>query len=126
MAVDSLDERVERAMWKRLCAASYVTMDRKRQQNHLRPILNANTVDSLNRRTSMTENSNMPNNKEKTSHRVVLVKGDDQWRFEWEVGKELETVEAITEIAKSPDTDFDWFDAAMVCHEMSKITAKAA
>ena len=40
--------------------------------------------------------------------------------------RELETVEAITEIAKSPDTDFDWFDAAMVCHEMSKITAKAA
>ena len=74
----------------------------------------------------MTENSNMPTNKEKTSHRVVLVKGDDQWRFEWEVGKELETVEAITEIAKCPDTDFDWFDAAMVCHEMSKITAKAA
>jgi hypothetical protein len=134
MAVDSLDERVERAMWKRLCAASYVTMDRKRQhnhrishaQNHLGPILNANTVNSLNRRTSTTENSSMPNNKEKTSHRVVLVKGDDQWRFEWEVGKELETVEAITEIAKSPDTDFDWFDAAMVCHEMSKITAKAA
>ncbi len=80
----------------------------------------------LNIETTMTENSNMPTNKEKSSHRVVLVKGDDQWRFEWEVGKELETVEAITEIAKCPDTDFDWFDAAMVCHEMSKITAKAA
>jgi len=74
----------------------------------------------------MTENSIMPKNKEKSSHRVVLVKGDDQWRFEWEIGKELETVEAITKIAKCPDADFDWFDAAMVCHEMSKITAKAA
>jgi len=74
----------------------------------------------------MTEYRNMPKNTEKTSHRVVLVKGEDQWRFEWESGQELKAVEAITEIAKSPDTDFDWFDAAMVCHEMSKITAKAA
>ncbi len=74
----------------------------------------------------MTENRHMQHNSEKTSHRVVLVKGEDQWRFEWDAGQELEAVEAITEIAKSPDTNFDWFDAAMVCHEMSKITAKAA
>ncbi len=74
----------------------------------------------------MTENWHMQHNSEKTSHRVVLVKGEDQWRFEWDAGQELEAVEAITEIAKSPDTNFDWFDAAMVCHEMSKITAKAA
>ncbi len=74
----------------------------------------------------MTENSNMPEKTNKSSHRVVLVKGDDQWRFEWETGQELQAVEAITEIAKSSDTDFDWFDAAMVCHEMSKITIKAA
>ncbi len=68
----------------------------------------------------------MPEKTNKSSHRVVLVKGDDQWRFEWETGQELQAVEAITEIAKSSDTDFDWFDAAMVCHEMSKITIKAA
>jgi len=74
----------------------------------------------------MTENQKMPQDKKKPPHRVVLVKGEDQWRFEWESGQELKTVEAITEIAKSPEIDFDWFDAAMVCHEMSKITAKAA
>ena len=68
----------------------------------------------------------MPSNTNKKSHRVVLVKGDDQWRFEWETGQELQAVEAITQIAKAQDTDFDWFDAAMVCHEMSKITNKAA
>ncbi len=75
---------------------------------------------------STTENVRMNNKTEKTPHRVVLVKGDDLWRFEWETGQELEAVEAITEIAKSQENDFDWFDAAMVCHEMSKITAKAA
>ena len=68
----------------------------------------------------------MANKSEKSQHRVVLMKGEDQWRFEWEAGQEVEAVEAITEIAKSQDNNFDWFDAAMVCHEMSKITAKAA
>ena len=74
----------------------------------------------------MPENYSMSNVNSHPPHRVVLVKGDHQWRFEWESGQEITTVKAITEIAKSPDTDFDWFDAAMVCHEMSKITAKAA
>jgi len=68
----------------------------------------------------------MANTPNQSPHRVVLVKGSNQWRFEWASGQEMETVEAITAIAKSPDNDFDWFDAAMVCHEMSKITAKAA
>lgn len=68
----------------------------------------------------------MTNKSNKAPHRVVLVKGDDQWRFEWDAGQEMEAVEAITAIAKATDNDFDWFDAAMVCHEMSKITAKAA
>ena len=74
----------------------------------------------------MPENYSMPNKNNDSSHRVVLVKGEQQWRFEWDSGQEITTVKAITEIAKSPDTDFDWFDAAMVCHEMSKISDKAA
>jgi hypothetical protein len=44
----------------------------------------------------------------------------------WEPGDEASAVEAIAEIARSPQVDFDWFDAAMVCHEMSRITASAA
>jgi hypothetical protein len=101
-------------------------MDRKRQSRHQRPILSGKKAISLNIPRSMTENRNMPKDTEKTSHRVVLVKGEDQWRFVWESGQEVATVEAITAIAKSPDTDFDWFDAAMVCHEISKIASKAA
>ena len=74
----------------------------------------------------MTENQGMTDKKNSHSHRVVLVKGNARWRFEWETGQEIKTVRVITEIAQSSQTDFDWFDAAMVCHEMSKITAKAA
>jgi len=61
-----------------------------------------------------------------TPHSVVLMKGDIQWRFAWKDGEETLAVKAITDIAKSTENDFDWFDAAMVCHEMTKITAKAA
>ena len=74
----------------------------------------------------MTENFDMPNKQEIKSCRVVFVKGEHQWRFEWQDGEELGTVQFITEIAQSNETDFDWFDAAMVCHEMSKISTKAA
>ena len=75
---------------------------------------------------SMTENQGMTDKKNTHSHRVVLVKGNIHWRFEWETGQEMKTVRVITEIAQSSQTDFDWFDAAMVCHEMSKLTANAA
>lgn len=74
----------------------------------------------------MTENYDMSITNIPPSHRVVLVKGNRQWSFEWDSGQELRTVQAITDIAKSADNDFDWFDAAMVCHEMSKVTTKAA
>ncbi|MDP6541164.1 MAG: hypothetical protein QF444_05155 [Phycisphaerales bacterium] len=74
----------------------------------------------------MTENLNMTEKNNNSSHRVVLMKGEVQWRFAWNNGEEAVAVKAITDIAKSPENDFDWFDAAMVCHEMTKITAKAA
>jgi hypothetical protein len=73
----------------------------------------------------MTENLPMTNTNN-DSHSVVLMKGDTQWRFVWKDGEETVAVKAITEIAKSTENNFDWFDAAMVCHEMTKITAKAA
>ncbi len=74
----------------------------------------------------MTENLHMSDKQKTKPHRVVFAKGKHQWRFEWQDGEELGAVEFITEIAQSSETDFDWFDAAMVCHEMSKMSMKAA
>jgi hypothetical protein len=124
-----LDEEVERTMWTRHFAACDVTMNpihHSRLKTNQRPILSGNMRNPLNPRKVIAEYQKMSNQINNKPHRVVLVKGEDQWRFEWESGEELKTVEAITDIAKSPETNFDWFDAAMVCHEMSKITAKAA
>jgi hypothetical protein len=84
------------------------------------------TPNILNRQFSMTENHCMTGKQNSSAHRVVLVKGNVRWRFEWVTGQEIKTVRVITEIAQSSQTDFDWFDAAMVCHEMSKMTANAA
>jgi len=103
----------------------YIPMDRNSPTSHQRPIFKANSPNLLNTSHVKTENHAMPDKKQ-APHRVVLVKGDHQWRFEWQSGQEITAVKAITEIAKSTETDFDWFDAAMICHEMSKITAKAA
>ncbi len=61
-----------------------------------------------------------------TQRRVVLVKGQHQWRFEWDQGQEAAAIEAIADIARSPRADFDWFDAAVVCQEMSRISGAAA
>jgi len=74
----------------------------------------------------MTENFHMSDKQKTKPHRVVFIKGEHQWRFEWQDGEELGTVQVITEIAQSSETNFDWFDAAMVCHEMSKMSTKAA
>ena len=110
----------------RQIAVQNVTMDRFQHHQRQRPILSGNKLIPLNVSKSMTDNLDMPQNSEKTSRRVVLIKGEDHWRFEWQSGQELEAVEAITEIVNSPDTDFDWFDAAIICHEMSRITSRAA
>jgi hypothetical protein len=101
-------------------------MDRSRNKTTKRPIFKAKLKEMLNWSQPTTENNAMSKKITPSPNRVVLVKGDHQWRFEWEDGQELSTVKVVTEIAKSSKTDFDWFDAAMVCHEMSKITAKAA
>ena len=82
-------------------------MDRLHKYLRQRPILSGKKLIPLNVSRSKTENLDMPQNSVKTSHRVVLVKGEDQWRFEWQSGQELEAVEAITEIAKSKFI-FEW------------------
>jgi hypothetical protein len=125
-ATDDSWMRVEQTMWMWFLTTSNIPMNRKRPTAHQRPIFQVNRQNAINLPALKTENYSMPNKNTKTSHRVVLVKGEHHWRFEWSPGQEIPAVKAITEIAKSTETDFDWFDAAMVCHEMSKITSKAA
>ncbi len=105
-------------------------MDRSNKIQSKRRILSSQKTNTSNATRRMKQNVTISNTSEKFQDKntlsVILMKGNERWRFQWKPGQELEAVEAITAIAKTSDTNFDWFDAAIICHEMSKISSKAA
>ncbi len=56
------------------------------------------------------------------SHRepVTLVKGVHRWAFSCDPGDEPELLRRVSELARGEDVPFDWFDAALVTHQLSK------
>jgi len=53
-------------------------------------------------------------------HEVTLLKDGHRWRLICCAGEEPELLEAVSELADADDIDFDWFDAAMVAHELKR------
>lgn len=53
-------------------------------------------------------------------HEVTLLKNGHRWRIACAAGEEPELLEAVSELAESDDIDFDWFDAALVAHELKR------
>lgn len=51
---------------------------------------------------------------------VTLVKGAHRWTFSCDSGDEPELLRRVTELARGEDVPFDWFDAALVTHQLSK------
>lgn len=51
---------------------------------------------------------------------VTLVKGGHRWTFCCDPGDEPELLRRVTELARGEDVPFDWFDAALVTHQLSK------
>ena len=51
---------------------------------------------------------------------VTLVKGGHKWTFWCDPGDEPELLRRVTELARGEDVPFDWFDAALVTHQLSK------
>ena len=56
-----------------------------------------------------------------TRHRVVLMKGDHCWKIRWDSGEEDLLVAVVSDLAADEQIDFDWFDAAMVRHQVANI-----
>jgi len=52
-------------------------------------------------------------------HRVCLVKGAHRWVFRWNAGDEAAVIARVAELARDPEIDFDWFDAALVCKHVA-------
>jgi hypothetical protein len=53
-------------------------------------------------------------------HEVTLLKNGHRWRLACRSGEEPELLEAVSELADADDVDFDWFDAALVAHELKR------
>lgn len=51
---------------------------------------------------------------------VTLVKGSHRWTFACDAGEESALLKRLSELASDRDAPFDWFDAALVSHQLSK------
>lgn len=51
---------------------------------------------------------------------VTLVKGRHRWTFSCEPGCEALLLRHVNELARREDTPFDYFDAALVSHQLSR------
>ena len=54
-------------------------------------------------------------------HRVVLMKGEHCWKIRWDSGEEDLLVAVVSDLAADEQIEFDWFDAAMVRHQVANI-----
>jgi hypothetical protein len=52
--------------------------------------------------------------------RLVLVKYGQRYVFRYEAGGEAQVLHRIVEMVRDPDTDLDWFDAAVLSHQMGQ------
>jgi hypothetical protein len=49
---------------------------------------------------------------------VTLTKGPHRWTFSCEPGGERELLLRLADMARAPGVPFDWFDAALVSHQL--------
>ena len=55
------------------------------------------------------------------SHRqLVLVKNGQRYVFRYTLGDEAELLESLIELARDPESDLTWFDAAVLSHQMGR------
>ena len=52
--------------------------------------------------------------------KVILVKGKHRYEFRYQQGSELSALDAFVSLAGNAQSDFDWFDAAVLSYQISK------
>ena len=55
---------------------------------------------------------------------LSLVKGQHHFCFRYEVGDESKVLDALVEMVNEGDSTFDWFDAAVMSHQLGQHLAK--
>ncbi len=55
---------------------------------------------------------------------LSLVKGQQHFCFRYEVGGESQVLDALVEMVNRRELSFDWFDAAVLSHQLGQHLAK--
>ncbi len=55
---------------------------------------------------------------------LSLVKGQHQFCFRYEVGDEQKLLDSLVELVQRRDVPFDWFDAAVLSHQLGQHLSK--
>jgi hypothetical protein len=55
---------------------------------------------------------------------LSLVKGQEHFCFRYQVGEEALVLEALIEMVNRRELHFDWFDAAVLSHQLGQHLAK--
>jgi len=55
-----------------------------------------------------------------TTRTLTLVKKDQRWVFRYQPGEEPAVLQWLASTANDPDSRFDWFDAAVLSHQMGE------
>lgn len=55
---------------------------------------------------------------------LSLMKGGHHFCFRYEVGQESKVLEALVDTVNRRDLPFDWFDAAVLSHQLGQHLAK--
>jgi hypothetical protein len=59
-----------------------------------------------------------------TMKTLSLVKGAQKFCFRYEVGEEAKVLDALIEMVHRRELSFDWFDAAVLSHQLGQHLAK--
>jgi hypothetical protein len=55
---------------------------------------------------------------------LSLVKGRQHYCFRYEIGQEAKVLDALVDMVNRRDVAFDWFDAAVLSHQLGQHLAK--
>jgi hypothetical protein len=55
---------------------------------------------------------------------LSMVKGNQQFCFRYQVGEEAKVLESLIEMVNRRELPFDWFDAAVLSHQLGQHLAK--
>jgi hypothetical protein len=55
---------------------------------------------------------------------LSLVKGSEQFLFRYEEGEEAGVLQSIVDMVNRRDVPFDWFDAAVLSHQLGQHLSK--